>query len=209
MVVGVTGGIAMGKSTVTRLLSKCGATIFSADQASRAILQPGGIVLRQIADVFGSEILTPHETLNREKLAQRIFASPDLRLQLERITHPPLLSLLKSQIELEQRETSDSRIIVVEIPLLFEKNLQNWFDRIVVVATSQSMQLARLKHRHSLTNSEALARIAAQMPLAIKIEKADVVLDNEGTPEALCESVRHFYENVCKNISENGQQIRK
>ncbi len=179
MVIGLTGGIATGKSTVARLLAERGATVFSADEASRAVLKPGGKVLAQIAQIFGPSSLNTDGGLNRSFVGEKVFASPALRLELEKIVHPPLLSLLNAQILLEKVESAEAAIIVVEVPLLFEKKMQGWFDQILVVAASQPVQVNRLQERNGLTYDEALRRIASQMPLKEKIARAEQVISSE------------------------------
>ncbi|MBC7527757.1 MAG: dephospho-CoA kinase [Chthonomonadaceae bacterium] len=201
MIIGVTGGIATGKSTVMRLLSLKGVTVFSADEAAKAVLSPGGKTLFAIKQVFGSEVFTPQGSLDRQLLAKRIFAEPEMRLQLERITHPPLLSLLKAQITLEQYESSPSKMIAVEVPLLFETNLESWFDQIIVVETSLELQRERLRQRNHLSEGEIESRLAAQMPLSEKIKRADVVFNNEATPEDLQRRVDQFLQ-ITMNLRE-------
>ncbi len=180
-VLGITGGLATGKSLVTRLLHARGATTFSADEASRAVLVPGGPVLRRIADVFGPTVLTPDGQLDRAALGRRVFADSQARRQLEQILHPPILQLLRAQIESAQDDLPPRSVIAVEIPLLYETNLQSWFDLIVVVTASESIQIARLRARNGLSEAEARRRIAAQWPLADKAVRADVVIANNGT----------------------------
>ena len=202
MIFGVTGGIATGKSTVMRLLSLRGVIVFSADEAAKAILSPGGKTLLAIKQVFGKEVFTPKGSLDRKLLAKRIFAEPEMRLQLERITHPPLLALLRAQITLEQWETFPSKMIAVEVPLLFETNLEGWFDQIIVVETSLRVQRERLQQRNHLSDREIESRLSAQMPLSEKIKRADVVFSNETTPEDLQKKVDQFLQ-IRVNLREN------
>jgi dephospho-CoA kinase len=179
-VIGITGGLATGKSLVTRLLQERGATTFSADEAARAVLVPGGPVLREVAQAFGPQILTAAGQLDREKLAQRIFADGQAREQLDRRMHPPILRLLRAQIEAAQDDLPPGSVIAVEVPLLYETNMQDWFDLIVVVTASESTQIARLRARNGLSEAEARRRLAAQWPLKEKAARADIVLENEG-----------------------------
>src|SRR5438105_7238577 len=125
-VVGITGGLATGKSLVTALFKAEGATVFSADEAARAVLEPNGPVLREIAQTFGAEMIRPDGSLDRARLAQRIFADPKNRERLNRITHPPILRLLRAQIEGAQADLPPGSVIAVEVPLLFETNMQDW-----------------------------------------------------------------------------------
>jgi dephospho-CoA kinase len=189
VLLGITGGLATGKSLVTRLLRAKGAVTFSADEAARAILTPGGPVLHAIAQAFGPEMIRADGTLDRERLGQRIFADPQDRARLEQITHPPILRLLHAQIEGAQADLPAETVIAVEVPLLFEKHLENWFERIAVVAASESVQVARLRARSGLAAAEARRRLAAQWPMADKIARADHVIANDGSLQDVAEAV--------------------
>ncbi len=195
-VVGITGGIATGKSLVTRLFQAQGATVFSADEAARAVLAPGGPVLRAIAQAFGPEMLRPDGTLDRARLAQRIFADPQARAQLNRITHPPILRLLRAQIEGALDDLPPDTVIAVEVPLLFETHLEDWFDHIVVVSASEAVQLARLRARNGLDIAQARQRLAAQGPLADKIARADTVIENNGSISEVAQAVAALYQRL-------------
>lgn len=189
MVIGVTGGIATGKSRVMQLLRENGAIVFSADEAARAVLNPGGSVLQTIASEWGSDVLNPDGTLNRPALGAKIFADDRARRKLNAIMHPPILRLLRAQIEAAQDDFPLS-LIAVEVPLLFETNLQFWFDRVLTVAASRDVQIARLRGRDGLTQTQAEQRIAAQMPLQNKISRSDDVVWNDGNPSELKKCVK-------------------
>ena len=195
--VGITGGVATGKSTVTRLLRAKGVTTFSADEAARAILSPGGTVLRAITEAFGTEMLDEEGGLDRKKLGQRVFADLNARRQLEAITHPPVLRLLRAQMEATWKDFSPRSLVALEVPLLFEINLQSWFERIVVVTASPSVQLARLQARSGdLDAKEARRRLAAQWPLETKVARADDVLENSGSLAELTKAVEGLWERL-------------
>src|SRR5579859_2739948 len=170
LVVGITGGLATGKSLVTRRLHALGAITFSADEAARAVLTPP--LLARLAATFGGAILTADGRLDRGALAQRIFADPMARALLEQITHPPILRLLRAQIDACQVDLPATSVVAVEVPLLFETHLESWFERIVVVTTSESVQNVRLRARSGLDEAEARRRLAAQWPLALKQARA-------------------------------------
>jgi dephospho-CoA kinase len=186
LVVGITGGLATGKSLVTRRFHALGATTFSADEAARAVLTPS--LLSEIAAAFGGAILTPSGELDRAALGRRIFADPTARERLEQLTHPPILNLLSAQID-ACRADLPAAVVAVEVPLLFEKHLESWFERIVVVTASESVQKARLRARNGLDEAEADRRLAAQWPLALKAARAHHVLVNEGAVEDLYRAV--------------------
>jgi dephospho-CoA kinase len=181
LIVGLTGGLATGKSLVTRLLAARGAVTFSADEAARAVLDPGGPVLQQIVAAFGIEMLTQNGQLDRARLGHRIFNDPRGRTTLDSITHPPILRLLHAQIEAVRDDFPSHTIAVFEVPLLFEAKLQDWFERIVVVTASESIQVQRLHDRNGLDEAEARRRLAAQLPLADKVARADYSIPNDGS----------------------------
>jgi dephospho-CoA kinase len=178
-ILGITGGLATGKSAVTRLLRERGVTVFSADEAARATLTAP--VVRAIAAAFGPEMLRPDGSLDRAQLGARVFADPAARGRLNRITHPPILRLLCSQIEAARDDLPPGSLIAVETPLLYETELSGWFDSVLVVSAPESVQIARLQARNGLVEAEARRRIAAQWPLREKEARADYVIVNDGT----------------------------
>ncbi len=192
IVVGVTGGIATGKSRVMALLRENGAVVFSADEAARAILVPRGAVLEEIAAAFGAEVLNPDGTLNRSRLGECIFADADARERLNRITHPPILRLLHDQIMAARVDLPTRSLIAVEVPLLHETHMENWFDAVLTVAASETVQVARLMQREGFSERDARQRIAAQMPLTEKIRRSDEVLWNEESEEILKKKVKKW-----------------
>ena len=192
-VIGITGGLATGKSLVTALLQEQGAVTFSADEAARAVLDPGGRVLAEIARAFGPEVLLPEGRLDRALLGERVFRDPQARERLEQITHPPILSLLRAQIEAAASDLSAGAVIGVEVPLLYETHLQGWFDHIVVVAASETTRIARLRIRNGLSESQARNRLQTQWPLTAKIARADYVINNDGALSALKAAVEDLW----------------
>ena len=189
LVIGITGGMATGKSVVTRLLAERGAVTFSADQAARAVMSPRSPTLTHIAHSFGSDVLLPSGELNRVVLAKRVFSDVRRRRTLNSITHPPILRLLRAQIDACRTDYASDTIVVVEVPLLFETKIQTWFERIVVVTASVEIQAARIAARNLLDETEARRRIAAQMPLRQKMALADFVIENQGSLSDLTQAV--------------------
>ena len=198
MLVGITGGIATGKSQVTGLFALLGATTFSADEAARAVLEPHGLVIQEIVRAFGPDMLCPDGQLDRSRLAGVVFSDPQARDTLNRILHPPIRRLLRDQIEAAQYDLPPRSVIAVEIPLLFENNLVHWFERIVVVTASEATQLERLRLRNGLNADEARRRLAVQWPLADKIVRADDVITNEGTLEELKQAVEALWKRLAR-----------
>ncbi len=182
--IGLTGGIATGKSTVSDYLAKqYHWPVFDADIYSRAAVLPGTVGLAAIVDRYGSEVLLTNQTLNRAKLGEIIFTYAPERQWLESIIHP----YVRQCFDQDLAEITDTAVAV--IPLLFEANLQKMVSELWVVTCSPQQQLDRLQARNHLTLEQAQARIKSQMPLAVKVRLANVVLDNSGTIDYLIEQI--------------------
>ncbi len=192
-IIGITGGIGTGKSTVATMLGELGAVTINADDAAREVLDPESEGLREVAAAFGQEVIHPDGTLDRAKLADIVFEDSEARKKLEAITHPRILALMRKWIDRAQRRNLPDSIIAVEVPLLFETGMEGWFDRIVVVSASEPSQVKRLRDRSQLSESEALARIKAQMPLAEKTARAHHVIPNDGSLADLRKAVKRLW----------------
>lgn len=181
MMVGLTGGIASGKSTVSQMFKEKGFVIIDADIASRKVVEPDQPAYREIVQVFGESILLPNQTLDRSKLGSIIFSDEAKRQKLNSIVHPAV----RKQMESWKNEALavGKQTIIYDIPLLFESKLTNLVEKTIVVFVEEQVQLERLMERNHLSKSEALARIASQMPLREKIKLADAVIDNNGELE--------------------------
>ncbi len=198
MVVGLTGGIAAGKSTVTEYLRKLGAAIIDADKISKELTEVGSPTLHEIADAFGKDILDVSGCLNRKKLAERIFKSTTEREKLNIILHPRIFQEIKERIAY-YRTKSDVPLIVLDVPLLLETGMQSMADEVWVVAVSPEVQLARLMERDGITKEMARDRIASQMPLEEKIKLADRVIDNSGGIPELHNSIDKLWAEVVRS----------
>lgn len=183
MILGLTGGMGGGKTTAARLFEVEGYRRIDSDAIVRDELLTHPEVVAQIGARFPEVIDMANGRVGRALLAQRIFADDEDRVWLEELLHPRLYALWR-----ERLATAPGSRWIIEVPLLFEKGLENWFDFIVCVATSSTHQLARLKER-GIPQALAEQRISKQLPLAQKIERADFVLTNDGTPEALHQQV--------------------
>jgi len=190
MILGITGGIASGKSLATAYFAELGAAVVSADELARDIVNPGSPTLQALVERFGAGILAGG-VLDREALAAIVFADPASRADLERITHPAIGRLAEERLAALRR--NDVPLVVYEAPLLFEAGAEGRVDRVLAVTVAPEIQLARLMARSGLEREAAAARIAAQMPQAEKAARADYVIDNSGTAEALRDAVRALY----------------
>lgn len=175
--VGLTGGIASGKSSVARIFAQLGAHVIDADRVSRDLVPPGSPALAQIARAFGKEVLRPDGTLDRATLGTLVFADTAKRRVLEGILHPLILAEIDRRSEQLARDEPQG-VAVVEAALIFELSRQAEYDAVVVVWAEPEQQERRLIARDGLSAEEAHRRIAAQMPLAQKRLRADFVVDN-------------------------------
>jgi len=180
MIIGLTGGIACGKSTVAQMLVDRGARLVDADQIAREVVLPGSPALEEIADRFGRIVLKEDGTLDRKRLGEIVFSDPQAKRDLEQILHPRIRQLIRERKESLAAE-HPRRPVIVDIPLLFESGMTEGYDEIMVVYVPEEVQLRRLMERDGLTTEQAMNRIRSQMPIEEKKRRADVVIDNSGT----------------------------
>ena len=188
LVVGLTGGIATGKSTAARMLEERGAAVLDADVLVRELQVPGTEVHRAILAAFGPEILAPDGTLDREKLGARVFADPAARRALEAIVHPAVTAEIARRVE-ALRRGGRTRLCVLEAALLVEGGPRGIVDRLVVITAPEAEQVARLRVKAGLTGEEASRRVRAQLPSAVKARHADYTLVNDGDLASLARQV--------------------
>ncbi|MCL5981134.1 MAG: dephospho-CoA kinase [Firmicutes bacterium] len=181
LILGLTGGMATGKSTVAKMFVELGAIHIDADSLSREIVAPGEPAWWAIVDRFGSVVLREDGQLDRKALAALVFSDPQKLAALNKITHPPIITLIRQR--LAEAQAGGAGLVVLEAPLLYEAGLDSEVDRVVVVAAAEATQLERLVPRDRLLESEARQRMAAQMPLSEKIRRAHYCLDNNGSLE--------------------------
>jgi len=186
--VGLTGGIATGKSTAARMLEERGAAVLDADVLVRELQVPGTEVHRAILAAFGPEFLAPDGTLDREKLGARVFADPAARRALEAIVHPAVTAEIARRVE-ALRRGGRTRLCVLEAALLVEGGPRGIVDRVVVITAPEAEQVARLRVKAGLTEEEASRRVRAQLPSALKARHADYILVNDGDLASLARQV--------------------
>jgi dephospho-CoA kinase len=179
LLVGLTGNIGSGKSTVAQLLSERGATIIDADVLARRAVELGTVAYDRIVARWGSDVLSPDGHLDRAALRRIVFANPEQLEELNQIVHPEVERLRARLVD--QARVRGDRIVVCDIPLLFERHMTDRFDRIILVDAHRAVRLERLVGDRGLRETEAMDMIAAQMPAELKRARADFVIDNDGT----------------------------
>ena len=192
--VGLTGGIASGKSTVAKIFQRLGAAIVDADDLAREVVQPGREAWKEIVASFGAEILETDQNLDRQKLRTLIFNQPEARKRLESIIHPRVRALAEETIR--QYGAAGYPVVIYEVPLLFEGKLEEWLRPVILVACNVETQTARLQQRDHLTRADAEKHIAAQMSLAEKRRLADYVIENNGSLADLERQTREILEQL-------------
>lgn len=191
ILVGLTGGIATGKSTVASMFRRFGATVIDADQLARDVVQPGKPAWREIVKTFGKRVLLPDRTIARHALGSIVFHNRRKLRRLERIIHPRVAREQQRRAHGIARRTPDA-IIIYEVPLLFEAGVNTRVDKIIVVTADRETQVARLKRRNGLTRRQAFQRISSQMALAEKARRADIVLDGTKSKSLLSREIRRL-----------------
>ncbi len=197
-VIGLTGGIASGKSTVAGVLEELGAAVIDADQLAREVVAPGMPAYAAIVARFGASILNPDRTIDRKALGRIVFADPEARRRLESITHPAIRARADERLA-ELRQTG-TPVVFYMAALLIEAGASSRVDEIWVVYADRETQLERLTHRDNIGRDEALQRLAAQMPMDEKKTYGAVVIDNRGTPEETERQVRQAWEQEMRKL---------
>jgi dephospho-CoA kinase len=195
LTVGLTGGVASGKTAVSRVLREEGAYIIDADQIARELVQPRKPAWNEIVRAFGKEILQEDGSIQRKKLADKIFMDPEQRNVLNQILHPRI----EKEIDRRAREIGQKHpeaIVVIDAPLLVELGMHHKVDRLIVVTSTQSQQMERLKKRDGRSPEEASKLLSSQMPIEEKVKLADFVVRNEGSLEETKKRAREVFKEL-------------
>jgi dephospho-CoA kinase len=197
LIIGLTGGIVSGKSTVARMFKDLGAKIVDADKLGHKVILPQGAAWKRIIKIFGKDILQKDQTINREKLGKIVFANQNLLKKLNKITHPKIIKLIKKKISLaKDNSKEEKKILIIDAALIYETKIDRLMDKIIVVYLDEEEQLKRLIKRNNLSEKEALQKIKSQIPLKEKIEIADYVIDNSNSLDKTKEQVETIWQEI-------------
>ena len=189
-IVGLTGGISSGKSTVSSYLKQLKIPVIDADEVARKVVEPNSQGAREIRKTFGSDVFEEDGSLNRQKLGALIFSNAENRQKLDDLLQPLIKIMILDEIE-EYRQKGET-MIVLDLPLLFEKHYEKLCEEIIVVYVPRELQLERLMRRNQYTKQEALSRIDSQLSIEEKRKRATVLLDNQGTIQQLYQQVEQW-----------------
>lgn len=209
-IIGLTGNIGSGKSTVGRRLERLGARVIDADQVAREVVLPGTPALKEIVESFGPGILDSRGALDRKRMGELVFANPEARARLNSITHPRIKEAIEREIEkarLHPQSCTCDGVVVIEAPLLIEVGLHHDADEVWVVKIDEEEQLRRLVERDKLSPDEARLRIASQMPQAEKLKYASRVIDNSGDLDTTLNQVDRQYADFLKEHFQKKENI--
>lgn len=201
LIVGLTGGIVGGKSTVASMFKDLGAKIIDADKLGHSVILPHKPAWKKIVNLFGKDILRNNLTIDREKLGKTVFTNQALLKKLNEITHPEIIKILKKEIDLVKNTTHNrGKILIIDAALIYEAKIDRLMDKIIVVYINEDEQINRLTKRNNLSKRDALQRIKSQMPMKKKAEMADYVIDNSSSLDKTKKQVEKIWK---KLVSQN------
>lgn len=201
LIIGLTGSIATGKSTISKMFEQLNIPVIDADKIAREVVERGKDALNEIVESFGKEILNDDGTLNRKALGAIVFNDKKKLNKLNSIIHPKIREEMNRQKE--QHITANEQCVVLDVPLLFENKLTHMVDNILVVYVDEDVQLKRLMSRDNSTEEEALSRIKSQIPISEKVERADASIDNNGTVEQSFEQLKNILKKWNIDVNES------
>ena len=193
-VIGLTGGIGSGKSTVSQFLAELGAVILDMDKVGHEVLKPGTEAWQEVVEAFGSQLLTPRGEIDRKRLGEIVFGNPESLSQLNQITHPRIADVVKARLEEYQRQ--GVKVVVLEAPLLLEVGWTSLVDEVWVTVAPESTVLKRLKERVGLSKAESLARIRSQLSSEERTRRADVIINTDCELNELKARVRELWQRL-------------
>ncbi len=194
IILGLTGSFCSGKTTVARIFRSFGAKIIDADKIAHRLIKPQTKIYKKIINTFGQGILKKSRAVDRKKLAEIVFSNKHLLKKINKIIHPEVIRVIKEKIR-----NSCERIIVLDAPLLIEAGLEKIVDKVIVVTITRGKQIERISKKTGLSRPEILKRIAAQIPLHIKVRLADFVIDNSATFEKTNKQVKQIRRLLWRN----------
>ena len=195
ILVGLTGGVATGKSTVANMFRQCGAVVIDADLLARQVVKPGKPAWRAIVKLFGKTVLNSDHSLNRHALGAIVFLHPAKRRALEAIVHPRV-AREQARLTKQAARKDPYAVVIYDVPLLFEAGIDKRVDQTIVVTADRTTQVSRLKKRNGLSRAEALRRIHSQMPLTRKIRQADHVVNGTLPRSSLRKKVGQLFKSL-------------
>jgi len=202
LIVGLTGGIVGGKSTVASMFRDLGAKIIDADILGHSVILPYKPAWKKIVKLFGEDILRKDLTIDREKLGKIVFADQALLKKLNEITHPEIIKLIKKEINLARDKThNQEKILIIDAALIYEAKIDRLMDKIIVVYIDEDEQVKRLIKRNNLSKDEASQRVKSQIPMKEKIKMADYVIDNNDTLDKTKKQVETIWQSLLSSIS--------
>ena len=202
MIIGLTGGIVSGKSTVALMFKDLGAKIVDADKLGHSVILPHEPAWEKIVKIFGKDVLQNDLTIDREKLGKIVFANQSLLKKLNDITHPEITKIIKKEIDsLKNKTYNQKKILIIDAALIYEAKIDRLMEKIIVVYIDEDEQIKRLIKRNNLSKDEALQRIKSQMPMKEKVKMADYVIDNSNSLDKTKKQVEKIWKNLVSSIS--------
>ena len=199
--IGITGIIGSGKTSVAKILGEFGGSVFDADESAKKVAQKPE-VLSQVRDKFGENVLTAKGQLNRSKMAELVFQNSDQLIKLNQIIHPHVREQMWEFVSRKQKDPACA-MIIIDAPLIYETDLYKHLDLIIVVAADQETCINRVKKRNNLTREQILTRMAAQIPLSEKIKKADFQINNDQNLSDLIPRMKKIYQQILARWSKD------